>query len=346
MIAFGREWQDVALQALQKDDQWQAQVSAREAAGSIQWSSADSGSVRARFSKLHLPAREQRMQQAPTAIEERLPGLDIAADDFRSGERQFGALVLTAVPEGADWRIRQLELRSPEGTLSASGLWRSGSSPVTRLDVQVDTKDIGAYFARLRLPPGVAGGKGKLRGQLAWNGAPQSVDMASLSGTVKLEAKQGRFVRIEPGPGKLIGVLSLQSLPRRVSLDFHDIFSEGFAFDRIVGTASIERGVAHTGDFVMAGPSARVEMAGEINLTGETQRLDVRVVPSMSEGVALGAAIVNPAVGLATLLAQKALKDPISQMVAFDYEVSGTWDDPMVMKKRRDAPPKARQGRD
>jgi uncharacterized protein YhdP len=65
----------------------------------------------------------------------------------------------------------------------------------------------------------------------------------------------------------------------------------------------------------------------------------------MSESVALGAAIVNPAVGLATLLAQKALKDPISQMIAFEYEVSGTWADPMVMKKRRDAPTDGRQGR-
>jgi uncharacterized protein YhdP len=50
-------------------------------------------------------------------------------------------------------------------------------------------------------------------------------------------------------------------------------------------------------------------------------------------------------VGLATLLAQKALKDPISQMIAFEYEVSGTWADPLVMKKRRDAPTDGRRGR-
>jgi uncharacterized protein (TIGR02099 family) len=344
IIAFGREWQDVSLQAVQKGQLWQAQVAAREVAGSIQWG-ADNGNVRARFSKLFLPEPLQRAQAADAGAQERLPGLDVTADDFRSGERQFGTLALVAVPEGPDWRIRQLALRSPEGSVSATGLWRGGGAPVTRLDLQIDTIDIGAYFARLKLPPGVAGGKGKLRGELNWNGAPQSVDLATLSGSIKIEAKQGRFVRIEPGLGKLIGVLSLQSLPRRAALDFRDIFSEGFAFDRISGSAAIERGVARTEDFVMTGPSARVEMAGEINLEGETQRLDVRVVPSMSEGVALGAAIVNPAVGLATLLAQKALKDPISQMVAFDYEVSGTWADPMVMKKRRDAPQADHTGR-
>ena len=150
-----------------------------------------------------------------------------------------------------------------------------------------------------------------------------------------LEAKKGQFLKVDPGLGKLIGVVSLQALPRRVALDFRDVFSEGFAFDEISATAAITRGVAHTGDFSMAGPAARVEMKGDINVAGETQRLDVKVVPSMSESVALGAAIVNPAVGIATLLAQKALKDPIGEMVAFEYEVSGTWADPMVLKKKR-----------
>jgi uncharacterized protein (TIGR02099 family) len=345
MIALGREWSDVSLQAAQKEQLWQAQISAREATGNILWNTAGDGSLHARFGRLHLPGPVARVEQADALAEQNLPALDIAADDFRAGARQLGRLTLLAVPEGRDWRIRQLELRSPEGRLSMSGVWQRAPVPVTRLDVEADVQDIGAYFARLQLPPGVAGGSGKLSGQLAWSGAPQSLDLPSLSGSLRLEAKEGRFVRIEPGIGKLIGVVSLQALPRRVALDFRDIFSEGFAFDRIAGSAALERGVARTQDFTMLGPAARVEMSGDVNLAGETQRLEVRVVPSMSESVALGAAIVNPAVGLATLLAQKALKDPISQFAAFEYEVSGTWADPLVMKKRRDAPDDGRQGR-
>jgi uncharacterized protein (TIGR02099 family) len=345
VVLFDREWHDVQFQAVQKDGQWQGQVSAREAVGSVGWSSAGSGSVQARLTRLALPDKISTVHQADSGVPPELPALDITADDFRAGERAFGKLTLLAQPEGRDWRVRQLELKSPEGTLSANGVWRAGSPPVARLDVQVDVRDIGAFLARLQLPRGVAGGSGKLTGQLAWNGSPQSVDLQSLSGTVRLEARQGRFVRIEPGIGKLIGVLSLQALPRRAALDFRDIFSEGFAFDSISATAVVDRGTARTRDFRMAGPAARVEMSGEVNLPGETQRLDVRVMPSLSEGIALGAAIVNPAVGLATLLAQKALKDPVGKIVAFEYEVSGTWADPMVMKKRREAPEDGRQGR-
>lgn len=337
-LAYGRRWHDVSLEATYTDAAWQAQVSAREAAGDIEWRTAGTPAIVARFSRLHLPPTLPRVEapEEAGAGSGMLPALDVRVEDFRAGERDFGRLTLLGVADGSNWRIEQLELRSPEGNLKASGVWQRGTVPITRLEVAAEADDIGAYFARLQLPKGVEGGHGRLNGQLAWNGTPQAVDLPSLSGSLRVEAKDGRFVKIEPGLSKLIGVISLQALPRRVALDFRDVFSEGFAFDRINGRARIERGVARTGDFSMAGPAARVEMKGEVNLAGETQRLDVKVMPSMSEGVALGAAIVNPAAGIAALLAQKALKDPIGQMMAFEYEVSGTWDDPLVMKKRRD----------
>ncbi len=346
-ILFGRQWNDVSVQAVRKDDVWQGQVDAREVAGTFTWNTSGPGNVYARLGRLHLPQPVVRVE-APAAAaggDESLPGLDVQAEDFRAGERQFGKLQLLAVPEGRDWRVRQLDLRRPEGSLAMTGIWRAGATPVMHLDLQADVKDLGAWFAQIGLPQALAGGSGKMTAQLAWKGPPESVDTPTLNGTVKLEAKQGRFVKIEPGLGKLIGVLSLQALPRRVTLDFNDVFSDGFAFDRVSAAATIDRGVAHTSDFMMVGPAARVEMSGDINLAGETQRLDVKVLPSMSESVALGAAIVNPAVGLATLLAQKVLKDPIGQMIAFDYEVSGTWADPIVLKKRRGTPEQTRQGR-
>jgi uncharacterized protein YhdP len=211
--------------------------------------------------------------------------------------------------------------------------------------VQAEVSDIGGYFARLKLPEGIKGGSGRLEGQLSWSGPPSAPDLATLDGTVTIDAKNGRFVKVDPGIGKLIGVLSLQALPRRVTLDFRDIFSEGFTFDEIRAGAQITRGVAHTDNFRMTGTAARVNMKGDLDLVRETQNLQVRVIPSLSESVALGAAIVNPAVGLAALLAQKALKDPINQMVSMEYIVTGTWSDPVIANKRREPPTDGKAGR-
>jgi uncharacterized protein (TIGR02099 family) len=346
LTAFGRVWHEVELSA-KRERQWQARLVSREVNGVMQYEPTAAGSLMARFTRLHLPDAADESHSDSRGDETRsLPAVDVAADDFRVGGRNFGQLRLLASNEARDWRIRQLTLVAPQGNLNATGIWQLGSkAPVTRVDFTLDMSDIGGYFARLQLPPGAKGGSGRIAGNISWNGSPISIDVPTLAGAVELQAKKGRFVKIEPGIGKLIGVLSLQALPRRVSLDFRDVFSEGFAYDQIGGNVAISRGVAHTEDFRMLGPAARVEMTGDVNLAGETQRLDVKVLPSLSEGLALGAALLNPAVGIAALLAQKALKDPLSRLAAFEYEISGTWSDPIVMKKRREnlPPPSTRR---
>jgi uncharacterized protein YhdP len=139
--------------------------------------------------------------------------------------------------------------------------------------------------------------------------------------------------------GKLLGVLSLQALPRRITLDFRDVFSEGFAFDTIAGTGRIQNGVLSTDNLKLAGAAAQVAIAGDVDLARETQRLTVRVQPTLSAGVSAGAAllflanpIVGAAVGAGSLLAQKVLKDPIEQMFSYEYLVTGSWSDPLVTR--------------
>jgi uncharacterized protein YhdP len=167
---------------------------------------------------------------------------------------------------------------------------------------------------------------------VAWAGAPSAIDYPSLDGSLSLEAHRGQFAKLEPGVGRLLGVLSLQALPRRISLDFRDVFSEGFAFDSITGSVSARRGVMETQNLAIQGPSAKVLMTGDVSLVSETQNLKVRVQPTLSETVAIGAAVVNPLAGVAAYVAQKVLKDPIEQMFAYEYGVTGTWADPKVEK--------------
>jgi uncharacterized protein YhdP len=180
----------------------------------------------------------------------------------------------------------------------------------------------------------------RIDGQLAWSGAPHEFDFPSLAGTFRISVGPGRFTKIEPGPaGKLLGVLSLQALPRRVTLDFRDVFSEGFTFDEITGTVRIASGVMTTTNLRLLGPAAKVDIAGDADLAKETQRLSVRVQPALSTSVSAGAAllfIANPligaAVGAGSLLAQAIMKDPIEQIFSYEYTVTGSWSDPVVTR--------------
>jgi len=350
--AFSRDFHDAHVVATYREGAWLGKLDSREVSGDIRWLPEGDGMIVGRFSRLQLPAPTAELEPTPEPGTPRpgrgrdLPSVDVAADDFRMGQHQFGKLVLLAVPNGADWRIERLELISPDGAFSVNGLWQAWAvNPRTQINLKLEVSDIGRFFARMALPPGIQGGKAKLEGPVAWAGPPYALDLATMSGQLALTASKGRFVKIDPGIGKLLSVISLQTLPKVVTLDLRDIFGQGFAFEQIAAKIDISRGVARTQNFEMDGPAARVQMSGEVNLASETQQLDVHIYPSLSESVALGTALVNPAVALGALVLQKALKDPIGQMLGFNYSVAGTWTTPTVTKKKREHVDQAPAGR-
>ena len=118
-----------------------------------------------------------------------------------------------------------------------------------------------------------------------------------------------------------------------MTFDFRDVFSEGFAFDRISGEAKLARGILLTQDFEMAGPSAFVSMAGEVSLPMETQNLTIKVVPEVGESVAIAATVFGtPIMGLTTLVLSKLLQNPLGRAVSYEYLVTGSWDNPSVTR--------------
>ncbi len=338
-----REFHDVVLRLQRRGTGtlWDGTVASREVKGRLDWLPANRGRLVARLERLHLPdaAPSTVLTPGEAMTGHDLPGLDITADSFRFGTLDLGALVLRAMPEGRKWDIEKLDLISPDGRLEAQGGWTSVRGRArTNLDFRIEATDIGKVLKRFNRPEGVAGGAATLWGSVEWDGSPQRPDLPSLSGRLSLEAKRGRFTQLDPGIGKLFGILSLQALPRRVTLDFRDVFSQGFVFDEIKGEGTIQSGVLHTDNLRMLGSSASVLMKGDIDLAHEKQNLDVTIVPSITDSLAIGAAIVNPVAGLAALLLGKALNNPIDRIIAFEYRVTGTWTDPVVSKGGRPTP--------
>lgn len=342
--AYNRDFHDVALRGTAQSGVWRSTIAARELEGSTTWQPQGRGKLTARLGKLVIPpaVREDTgpAQQAPDGKHE-LPSLDIAADRFQIRGKELGKLELSAVSGERDWRIEKLRITNPDSTFTADGTWQSRlDQPRTQINLQLETDDIGKLLTRLGYPEGVRGGSAKLHGALAWPGGPQDIGYPALSGNLVLEASQGQFVKLEPGIGKLLGILSLQALPRRITLDFRDIFSEGFAFDQVFGAVKLSGGLAKTESFLIQGPSARVLMSGSVDLVRETQALRIRVTPGLSDGVSIaGALLGGPVAGVAAFLAQKVLKDPLDQIASYEYDVTGTWVNPQVSKIERQSAP-------
>jgi uncharacterized protein YhdP len=144
---------------------------------------------------------------------------------------------------------------------------------------------------------------------------------------------EGQFLKADPGIAKLLGVLSLQALPRRFLLDFRDVFQEGFAFDRIDGDAKIRQGVATTHNLRMRGVQAVVLMEGQADLARETQNLQVFVIPDVNAASAsLAYAAINPVVGLGTFVAQVLLRKQVADASSQAFRITGPWAEPVVEK--------------
>lgn len=341
---FDRRFAALALTATQQAGMLQLTAKGRDIEGTASWRGQGKGRLTARLRRLTLPAREESAAPStpavvavPDAKPPELPAFDVVIDEFQIAERALGRLELQATPQSRDWRIERLRLTNPESTLNLDGIWQTWlTQPGTQVNVRLEVSDVGKFLTRLGYPEGVRRGTAKIEGTLAWAGSPQRIDYPTLTGNFVLDAGKGQFVKLEPGIGKLLGILSLQSLPRRISLDFRDIFSEGLAFDEIVGAIKVVKGVASTDNLRIIGPAARINMSGQVDLVKETQVLRVKVNPQISDTVSVaGALIGGPVAGLAAFIAQKLLKDPLDQIASYEYDVTGSWADPLVSKVER-----------
>lgn len=328
---YGKRIHNLALRGSGDARGWSAVVDADELAGQLSYRSDGRGTFTARLLHFSVPRTVAETRGPPPRPGE-LPALDLIAERFELRGKQLGRVELAGQADGADWRIDRLAMLNPDATVLATGRWRDGATPASELDFTLDAADAGRFLARVGYPGMVAGGKVQLTGAVRWQGEPAALDYASLTGEVRLTAEEGEFLEIEPGLGKLISLMNLQALPRRIALDFRDVFSKGFRFDRIEAHSQLDRGVMDLREFRMRGPAAEVAMSGEVNLAAETQNLKVRVVPSLGDTASTALAIVNPIAGVATAIASRVLKNPLGQFFAHEFEVTGTWTDPKVAK--------------
>lgn len=363
----GRTLHNLVVGGARDGTLWRGSVDAQELSGYVEYRQpvgTGAGRLHARLARLVINA------QASSAVESLLddqpagsiPALDVVVEDFELRGKKLGRLEIDAVNRGAtardgggrEWRLNRLSLANPDASFTATGNWAAleaqsaGARPAragperrrTVMNFKLDIQDGGALLSRLGMAGVVQRGAGRMEGQVAWLGSPLGFDYPSMTGEFSVNIERGQFLKADPGLAKLLGVLSLQSLPRRLTLDFRDVFSQGFAFDAVRGDVRIQQGIASTTNLSMRGVNAAVLMEGKADLARETQELRVAVVPEVNAGTAsLVAAAINPAIGLGTFLAQLFLREPLARVTTQQFQIDGTWSDPRIVRVARGADP-------
>lgn len=357
----GRTLHKVVMDGVRVGNAWRATMDARELGGYIEYLGSGSpqfpeGRLFARLAHMTIPPSDttdssDQLLDSPT---EALPELDIVVNAFQMDERKLGRLEVQAINrfaqagEQREWQLRKFNMQTPEATLTAKGRWAPRKNAKsngpdsaiadrhTELNFRLEIQDAGLLLERFGLHNAMRSGKGQIEGSLGWEGGPLTPDYPSMTGQLQLGMGSGQFLKAELGAAKLLSVLSLQSLPRRLNLDFRDVFSKGFAFDFLRGDVSMKNGIASTNNLQMKGLSAAVLMEGSADIVEETQSLHVVVIPEINAMTAsLIATAINPLVGLGTFLAQAFLRGPLMAAATQEFQVEGTWAEPDVRKLSR-----------
>jgi uncharacterized protein YhdP len=362
LIAVKKSWNNIVAGASFREGQWQVNVDATPFSGYVAWRpgtvvGSSLGTVTARLGRLNVPKGSPEIESLLDEPPDQLPAIDMVVEDFVLGGKSMGRLELEAVNvsgrsataiSSREWQLRRLAISNPESTLIASGNWIpvtsvaaagpslkavSSTSKRVSMNFALDIKDSGALLTRYGIPKTIKDGAGRIEGKLGWTGSPTTPDFPTLSGQITMKMEKGQFLKQDPGIARLLAVLSLQTLPRRISLDFRDVFSEGFGFDEATAEVSVERGIARTNNFRMKGTQASVLMEGSADISRETQNLYVIVEPDINLGTASLAYIaINPAIGLTTFFLQWLARSSLNKALAFEYRVTGPWVNPKVEK--------------
>lgn len=262
-----------------------------------------------------------------------IPAMNLRVDDLRIVDAAFGETQFRSRATATGMEIQQLQTRAAKRRIDLTGDWSGrGAAARTRLSATLASEDFGALLTDLGIGGRIDGGKGEARFDAAWSGSPMAFQLATLDGALKLDVKGGRLIEVEPGgTGRVLGLLSIAQLPKRLTLDFRDFFSKGFAFNKLAGTVHFGGGSARSDDLAIEGPSARINIRGAANLRAQTFDQTIEVLPKAGNLLTAVGAIAGGPVGAAVgAVANAVLQKPLGQATAKNYRVTGPWKDPKV----------------
>ena len=279
----------------------------------------------------------------------KIPPLQLTIVDLRVGQAKLGRAELRTRAVANGLHVERLQTRAPGQQIDASGDWLGkGAQARSHLLMDLRSDDFGKLIDGFGFGGQLARGHGQAHLDAGWPGSPADFKAANLDGSLSLAVKDGQLVEVEPGAGRVLGLLSIAQLPRRLTLDFRDFFSKGFAFNSLGGTLRFAGGQARSDDMQIDGPAAQIHIKGSADLRAETFDQTIEVLPKSGNLLTVAGAIAGGPVGAAVgAVANAVLRKPLGELGAKTYRVSGPWKEPKVdvisraEAAREDAPPPA-----
>jgi uncharacterized protein (TIGR02099 family) len=287
-------------------------------------------------------AAPEGTKPAPAKFDPRsVPALRFSTKQFQFGRMTLDNVSLSLVPLPAGIALEDVKVADPSFSVSGDGSWLVAPSGQQRtvLNADVESQDVEKSLQSLGFDAGLTGDKGSIVASLDWQDSPMGDVVHSLDGSIHLKLQDGQIKEIKPGAGRLFGLLSINALPRRVLLNFSDVFGKGFGYDSIEGDFLLQQGDAYTKNLAVNGPAASIHLVGRTGLAKHDFDQALIVDPSVSSSLPIvGALAAGVGVGAVVFLLTEIFKKPLTQAGEERYHLTGTWDNPVLTKVPSKAP--------
>ncbi|MCF6434851.1 YhdP family protein [Pseudoalteromonas sp. MMG022] len=257
----------------------------------------------------------------------RVPAIEFNCSDCKLDSYQLDKVSASMFGDGKQLTVSEIVVDKKEHVLRGSGHWLDG---VSKFEGVMNSKDIGELFDEFDLTSTIKDSRANVSYQLTWQGAPYDFDIETLGGEITWELGEGHLAEVSDQGARVFSLLSLDSLIRKLKLDFRDVFSKGFFYNQMKGSVQLEKGIAYTKDTKLDGVPADLSIQGYANLNTQEINYDLAVAPQVTSSIPVIVAwMVNPVSGLAALALDKVIHSArvISEI---KFKVTGTMQEPVV----------------
>jgi uncharacterized protein (TIGR02099 family) len=258
-----------------------------------------------------------------------LPPLHISVADLRLGDARLGETHFESAPVANGMHIARMDTQSKSVRIHAQGDWL-GTAQASRSRMKIDLRsdNLGRMLEAFGFGGLIGGGRDThVAIDGSWPCAPTAFALANLEGTLKFSIGEGRILEVKPGMGRLFGLFSIADLPRRLTLDFGDVFKSGFGFNSVTGDFTLKNGNAYTDNVEIKGPAADIRIRGRTGLRTHDYDQIVDASPHTGGALAVVGAVVGGPIGAAAGLA---LSRGLNQAAHARYSITGPWDHPVI----------------
>lgn len=338
--ALSKEPVTATLQINPESEQWQ--LNSPMLKGSVQIKAKQPWEVMVQHFQWQAAPGSADLKSSPFSFDpSHIPALNVRIEQFLIGEQGAFAIQAKLRPiASGGTAISELKLNNDLYQMVGNGVW---TPKQTQVNGSIDTRQLQQVLQRLSLPTFIQADQSHVQFKLQWPGAPWQVTFATLAGTLSTKLSSGSLPDVGSehatsiGFGKILNLLSINSLPQHLSFNFNDVAAKGFSFNTLEGAFELRGGLLKVPKLEVNSGVADVKAHGCIGVSQQNYQLVMQIKPHLTSSIPILATIAaGPIIGAVSLVADAIISPTINQITSSTYLLTGPWAAPVNQKYASD----------